>query len=350
MPLIAHNQLPSFERLSQQGIRISDRPERDLDDLHVGFLNMMPDAALAATEQQFLRLVGVSDLAANVYVYPFSIDELKRGGQATTRIREHYFNFQDLAESGLQAMIFTGANVIDPDIQKEPIWEPLIEIADWAYSNVASTLCSCLASHALVKHSHDIDRQRFPSKHWGVFRHRVLDTSHPLMKDVPVEFNAPHSRWNDVSRSRLEEAGFTVLAAGDEAGVHLAVSEDQFRVIFTQGHPEYDANSLLKEYKREVHRFFDGELDSPPPYPVSYLSSEATEIAANFVGEFLENGDSVRDFPEDEMSRFAFNSWSDAGSAIIRNWLRLVQRTASPDRRQQFAAGVDPSNPLDLDV
>jgi homoserine O-succinyltransferase len=316
----------------------------------VGFLNMMPDAALAATEQQFFRLIAASDVAANVYVYPFSIEELRRGEEAMARISEHYFNFHDLAESGLQAMIFTGANVIDPDIQKEPIWEPLIEIADWAHTNVTSTLCSCLASHALVKHSYDIDRQRFPRKHWGVFSHRVVDTSHPLMNDVPVQFDAPHSRWNDISQSQLEEAGFTVLAAGDEAGVHLAVSEDQFRIIFTQGHPEYDANSLLKEYKREVFRFFDGELESPPPYPVNYLSPEAKEIATEFIGRFLESADPDRGFPEDQMSRFAINSWSDAGSAIIRNWLRLVQRTASPDRRQQFAVGIDPSNPLDIDL
>jgi len=170
------------------------------------------------------------------------------------------------------------------------------------------------------------------------------------MSDVPTEFDAPHSRWNDVSQSQLEEAEFTVLAAGDQAGVHLAVSEDRFRVIFTQGHPEYDANSLLKEYKREVYRFFDGELKSPPPYPVNYLSPEATKIAVNFVGEFLQSDDPDRGFPEDEMSRFVVNTWSDAGSTIIRNWLRLVKRTASPDRKQQFAAEVDPANPLDLDL
>ena len=348
MPLVAHNKLPSFERLRNQGITVADHPEPGLEDLHLGFLNMMPDAALAVTEQQFLRLIGTSGVAANVYVYPFAIQELNRGEEAVTRIREHYFDFQDLAESGLHAVIFTGANVINPDIEKEPIWKPLIEIADWAYANVASTLCSCLASHALVKHNQNIDRQRFQKKHWGVFRHHVVHTSHPLMNDVPIEFDAPHSRWNDVSQARLEEAGFTVLATGEKAGVHLAVSNDQFRVVFTQGHPEYDANSLLKEYKREVTRFAAGEIDVPPPYPENYLPTQAREIAAEFVGELISKSGTRRGFPEDALSRYVSNSWSDAGSAIMGNWLRLVQSTASPDRQQQFAAGVDPSNPLGI--
>ncbi len=49
-------------------------------------------------------------------------------------------------------------------------------------------------------------------------------------------------------------AGLQPLVAGGEAGVHLAASADG-RLVLLQGHPEYDAVSLLKEYKREVGRF-----------------------------------------------------------------------------------------------
>ncbi len=349
MPLVAHNALPSFERLSEQGIRVLDAPDTSLVDLHVGFLNMMPDAALSATEQQFMRLIGKSSIAANVYLYPFSIDELRRGEDAMIHVREHYFEFHDLADAGLHAMIITGANVIDPDLKKEPIWGPLIDIADWAYDNTASTLCSCLASHALVKHSHNLDRRRLPRKHWGVYRHRVLDASHPLMTGVPREFDAPHSRWNDISQEQLEDAGFVVLAAGDTAGVHLAVSDDGFRVIFTQGHPEYDANSLLKEYKREVLRFLDGELDEPPPFPENYLPAEATRIAAAYVKESSGVPKSViKKFPEDEISRYTANTWIQFGESFMSNWLGLVHRVASHDRQLQFAVGVHADNPLAL--
>ena len=58
-----------------------------------------------------------------------------------------------------------------------------------------------------------------------------------------------------------------VLAESEDAGVHLATSPDGFRIVYFQGHPEYDRNSLLKEYKREVGRFLDGELDRSATIP-----------------------------------------------------------------------------------
>ncbi|MDJ0907003.1 MAG: homoserine O-succinyltransferase, partial [Woeseiaceae bacterium] len=49
MPLVAHNNLPTFDILSRDGhvVLSLDRAEhQDIRELHVGFLNMMPDAAL----------------------------------------------------------------------------------------------------------------------------------------------------------------------------------------------------------------------------------------------------------------------------------------------------------------
>ena len=74
MPLIAHNALPTFERLRAEGTRVlptNRAMHQDIRELHVGLLNMMPDAALAATERQFFRLVGESNPIAQFYVHPF---------------------------------------------------------------------------------------------------------------------------------------------------------------------------------------------------------------------------------------------------------------------------------------
>ncbi|SVE13228.1 uncharacterized protein METZ01_LOCUS466082, partial [marine metagenome] len=46
MPLIAHSELPSFQRLKKQGETIlsKDRAEHQtIRELHIGLLNMMPD-------------------------------------------------------------------------------------------------------------------------------------------------------------------------------------------------------------------------------------------------------------------------------------------------------------------
>ena len=124
-------------------------------------------------------------------------------------------------------------------------WEPLIEVVEWAENNVTSILCSCLATHALVKHHHGIERQPLEDKRWGVYSHRVTWPNHPLVRDINTRFDAPHSRWNDVARDDLEDAGLVVLADSEQAGVHLAVSPDLFRIVYFEGHPEYDAFSLL---------------------------------------------------------------------------------------------------------
>ena len=53
MPLIEHNGLPSYARLRGEGQVLIDRERasyQDIRELHVGLLNMMPDAALEATE------------------------------------------------------------------------------------------------------------------------------------------------------------------------------------------------------------------------------------------------------------------------------------------------------------
>lgn len=354
MPLVAHNDLPTFERLREAGQEVLV-PERaasvDTRDLHIGLLNMMPDAALAATEQQFMRLVGASSQPAQFYVYPFSMTELNRSTEAEDHISRHYSSFDDLCAAGLDALIITGANVANPSLDQEPFWEPLMEVVRWAEKHVASILCSCLATHALVKYHHGIDRVRLPQKRWGVYRHRNCKPDHPLMKDIGAPFDAPHSRYNEVFRNQLEDAGLTILAESPEAGVHLAVSPDQFRTVYFQGHPEYHAVSLLKEYKREVFRFINGELDEPPPYPEHYFPDEAIAIAGHFVEKLqtaLAHGDDIPGFPESALTRFVHNTWTDTGKAIVNNWLGLVCELSNEDRRLQFVPGIDPENPLRL--
>ena len=54
--------------------------------------------------------------------------------------------------------MISGANFGNGPIQTLPFWNELIEIMAWAESHVASTLTSCLATHAVMKYKFDIDR------------------------------------------------------------------------------------------------------------------------------------------------------------------------------------------------
>ncbi len=354
MPLVEHLDLPTFSRLREQGHEVLplDRAvHQDIRELHIGFLNMMPDAALVATERQFIRLVGNCNRIAQFYVYPFSLPGLPRGAETMEYIERYYCKFEDLQQQGLDALIITGANVANPSLEQEPFWEPLMEVVRWADKNVSSTLCSCLATHALLKYLYGIDRQPLPAKRWGVYNHRISQPGHPLLRDINTRFDVPHSRHNEISRAQLEDAGLTVLVEGREGGVHMAVSPDQFRMIYFQGHPEYDLNSLLKEYKREVLRYLAGELDAPPSFPKHYFSDEAAELADHFIKQVKQarvKGETLPGFAEKELEALLDNTWGDTAKAMVNNWLGLVYRLTNLDRHKQFMDGIDPDDPLGL--
>jgi len=354
MPLIAHSDLPTYTRLKQEGETVLT-PERaaqqDIRELHIGLLNMMPDAALAATERQFFRLVGESNQIAQFYMHPFSIDALQRSADATAYVDQYYESFEQLKQDGLDALIITGANVTQPNLSAEPFWEPLIEVIDWAYNNVTSTICSCLATHAVLEFLHGQKRRRLPAKRWGVFHHQVEDRHHPLVNGMNTLFDVPHSRFNDVSRTQFEAAGLHVLAESEEAGVQIAVSADQFRIIYFQGHPEYDINSLLKEYKREILRFVNDDCDDYPPFPVNYFNLQVQAILDEHKDLVLTQkkaGNPIPEFPETLITSMLHNTWHDTAEAIINNWVGKVYQITNNARTLPFMDGVDPNNPLGL--
>ncbi|HSH02625.1 MAG TPA: homoserine O-succinyltransferase, partial [Anaerolineae bacterium] len=291
MPLVAHSNLPTFDYLRQNGqeiLTLNHALHQDIRELHIGFLNMMPDAALRVTEQQFMRLVGNCNQIAQFYVHPFSLPGLGRSPDTQAYIDQHYTTFDHLQKIGVDALIITGANVANPTLEQEPFWHPLQQVITWAQTHVTSVLCSCLASHALVKQLYNIDRQRLPRKRWGVYPHRVTARTHPLLRDINTRFDVPHSRYNAILSAQARSADLHVLVESLAGDLHVAVSPDQFRIVYFQGHPEYDYNSLLKEYKREVLRFINNERPTYPPVPENYFPPAARNIADNYQQAILD--------------------------------------------------------------
>jgi homoserine O-succinyltransferase len=354
MPLVAHTELPTFRRLEQEGETVITRDfalHQDIRELHIGLLNMMPDAALEATERQFFRLIGESNQIAQFYLHPFTLKQLKRGPQGQAHIERYYESADQIKRKGLDALIITGANVVGNELAEQPFWEPLIEIIDWAYENVTSTLCSCLATHAVMQFRYQQKRRLLDFKRWGVYPHKLIDRKHPLVTGVNTRFDVPHSRFNQIDRAQFDEAGLHVLAKSAQAGVHLAVSEDLFRLVFFQGHPEYDIISLLKEYKREVKRFIGGERDDYPPLPENYFSLQAAAIVDEYKDQVIEacdRGAPAPAFPEPLLSQYLDNTWHDTAEAIINNWMGKVYQITNHDRRMPFQDHIDPSDPLGL--
>ncbi len=329
---------------------------QDIRELHIGLLNMMPDAALAATERQFFRLIGESNPIAQFYVHPFTLDEIPRSDKARNYLDQYYQSFADIRTMGLDALIITGANVTGPQLSQQPFWEPLIEVFNWAWDNVTSTLCSCLATHAVMEFRYHQQRDAQAEKIWGVFPHHVVNKSHPLINDVNTRFDVPHSRWNAISRQQFDAAKLKVLVESDSGMVHLASSADGFRTVFFQGHPEYDTISLMKEYKREVMHFnqelTNNEKGIPyPPFPNHYLGMYEKSILNEFhlrCDMARQQNKELPEFPETLISHNIDNTWHDTAVEVVGNWIGLIYQVTHKDRNLPFMDGINPENPLGI--
>lgn len=355
MPLVAHNQLPAFDKLRAEGVQILDNSRAQtqyIRELHIGLLNMMPDAALKATEKQFFRLIADSNPIAQFYVHPFTLDSIERGATARAHIEQYYDSFEQIRSQGLDGLIITGANVIGPDLANQAFFDPLKQVVDWAYDNVTSTLCSCLTTHAVLEFRYGQKRHPQKQKKWGVFEHQLEPLQHPLTCDVNTEFQVPHSRWNAVTPEQFAAAGLPVLVTEKDDGcVHLATSEDGIRLVFFQGHPEYDTISLLKEFKREVNRYLSGDLEQFPPFPEFYFGQFEKAVFNEYryrLDLAKQQGQPLPEFPEAKVLPYLKNSWCDTADAMVGNWLGLIYQLTHKDRDKPFMQGVDSSNPLGL--
>jgi len=350
MPLIAHSNLPSFKRLESEGETVlsKDRAHhQSIRELHIGLLNMMPDAALEATERQFFRLIGQSNQIAQFYLHPFTLNSIPRGDKAKSHIDKHYQSFDEIQAQGLDALIITGAHVEDPDLSKASFYQDLKQVIDWSYANVTSTLCSCLATHAVMEFRYKQKRNPIGEKCWGVFNHDIKDRSHPLMSGVNTSFNVPHSRFNQISKEQFEHSGVKILVDSD-IGAHLGVSEDLLRIVFFQGHPEYDTISLLKEYKREVLSYLNKTRADYPVFPKNYLSAQNKAILDEYKDKLLSGEFNIQDFPETLISKTLGNTWHDSTIAIINNWIGCVYQVTHEDVNKPFMQGIDPNDPLGI--
>jgi Homoserine trans-succinylase len=354
MPLVAHNALPTFEKLHKEGqtvLSVDKALNQDIRDLHIGLLNIMPDTALAATERQFMRLIGKSNPIAQFYVHLFTLPELKRSEDAQQHIDAYYESFEDIQSRGLDSLIITGAAPQSESLPNEPFWSPLFEVIDWAHENVTSTLCSCLTTHAILQGRYQQMRKPLVQKAWGVFPHWVTNKEHPLVSDINTHFDVPHSRWNAVTRSQFDAAGLHTLVES-ETGVHLATSPDGIRTVFFQGHPEYDTISLLKEYKREAQRYARGEVEMPPAFPEHYFKTQEKAILTEYIGRLTDarhdKHKAIPDFPETKIARRLQNTWTDTATAVIGNWMGCVYQLTHRERKKPFMDGINPNNPLKL--
>lgn len=352
MPLVAFSHLPTYQRLFDEHhevLSLDKAMHQDIRELHIGLLNMMPDASLQATERQFMRLVGDCNQIVQFYVHLFTLPSIPRCTETQQWIDSYYEDFDAIKNNGLDALIISGANPQTSQLEQECFWSELTQVIDWACENVTSTLCACLATHAVVQYLYNIKREPLSAKKWGVFSHRLTQVNHPLTRHMNTRFDVPHSRYNKITREQLDSEGLITLAASEQAGVHLATSPDGIRLVFFQGHPEYDDFSLLKEYKREIDRWFCDARDDYPPFPENYFDKDLIayfEQYKNKIDIAKQQSLSAPEWASDWLHSRLDNTWRDTALSIFNNWLGAVYQLTDKKTNIPFMDGVDPTNPL----
>ncbi len=344
MPLVRNRKLRSWDRLASEGVDIVDTSEihaEPLREVHIGFLNMMPERAFVATERQFLRLAAVSE--CYVHIHPFTLDGLQWQGDVFEYVSDNYDSYSQVQSLALDGLIMTGANPGESNLKAEAFWPQYEMVIRWANDHVPTIMCSCLASHAVLQVLYGIERTRCkPTKRWGVYSHTLVDDMHQLSEGLDLVFDVPRSHVFEMTAEQLTACKIRVVAMSEQADFHLAVSEDGFKWIFLQGHPEYDAVSLLKEYKREVYRFVDRQISDYPQYPLNYFGTDEKAELEAYKTELIrarERGLAIPDFPESKLTSFLRNTWSEQGKILFSNWIGRIDQSVA-DREQQSTSAA----------
>ena len=103
-----------------------------------------------------------------------------------------------------------------------------------------------------------------------------------LMKDITSPLKIPHSRLNALRRRDLAACGYRLLTKSPEAGVDIFAKQRRSQFIFFQGHPEYDALSLQREYLRDITRYLSGQREFYPAFPRNYFNAETEHRLMNY--------------------------------------------------------------------
>jgi homoserine O-succinyltransferase/O-acetyltransferase len=325
--------------------------ERSSRELTIGLINNMPDAALEATERQFLSLLDSASESFSIRLALYSLPGVPRNEAGARHVSNFYSSVENLWDKQLDGLIVTGREPLTSNLADEPYWESFTKVVDWAQNNTYSTVWSCLAAHAAILYMDAIDRVRNGHKYCGAFDcDRLLE--HSLIAGTPARFKLPHSRWNGVPENELTMHGYLVLTRTAEAGVDTFVKECKSLFVFFQGHPEYEPNALQLEYRRDVGRYLRGETDAYPLMPRNYFDRE-TEMALMAVEsgarqqareELLADVSGILEKVSIE------NTWRATATCIYRNWLQHIAMQKKLRLQNSMATteagGADHSEPV----
>lgn len=302
------------------GLGIAARLRRRGRGLRIGLVNNMPDGALVATERQFAGLVEQAT-GGRVAVELYYLPGLSRGDEARKILDARYLPVSALYRNGIDALIVTGNEPRAAKLDAEPYWPDMTQLIDWARDNTGTTLWSCLAAHAAILHLDGIERRRLPAKRSGVYQSRTAAAG-----SLPQVLTICHSRLNEAPRDALTANGYAILSESGGGHVDSFSKRWTSRFLFLQGHPEYDAESLAREYRRDVNRYLNGQRNDYPEMPENYFDSAAVRRFEEFRlhAEEARLPEMIQAFPPATLRQGLAARLAQSAASVFEYWMELV--------------------------
>jgi homoserine O-succinyltransferase len=293
MPIKVQANLPAVQVLESENVFVMTHERamsQDIRPLNIVILNLMPTKA--ETETQLMRVLSNTPLQVDVTLLQMATHKSKNTSESY--LQTFYKTFDEICGKKFDGMIITGAPVEKLPFEEVDYWPELCRIMAWSRSNVYSTMHICWGAQAGLYYHYRIPKYLLSQKISGIFRHRVLDPLHPLVRGFDDDFWAPHSRYTEIRREDIEKhPELEILTESNAAGVHIVATKNG-RQIFVTGHEEYDRNTLKKEYLRDVQKgihplvpqnYFPN--DDPTQEPPFVWRSHAFLMFSNWLNYFV---------------------------------------------------------------
>ena len=293
MPIKIPNQLPATKTLAEENIFVMTDARavaQDIRPLQILMLNLMPTKI--DTETQLSRLLGNTPLQVELTLMHTSSHKSKN--TSADHLLAFYTTFDKVKERYFDGLVITGAPVEMMEFEEVEYWQELCEIMEWSTTHVHSTFHICWGAQAGLYYHFGVQKKTLDKKMFGVFPHIADYKRSMLFRGFDDVFMVPHSRHTTIDREDLEGIpGLKILASSPEAGV-FALSTKKGRQIFITGHPEYDAETLGREYWRDVNAGKPIEIpknyypdNDPNKAPVSTWRSSANLLYCNWLNYFV---------------------------------------------------------------
>ena len=298
MPIKIPNQLPATKTLAEENIFVMTDARavaQDIRPLQILMLNLMPTKI--DTETQLSRLLGNTPLQVELTLMHTSSHKSKNTSE--DHLLAFYTTFDKVKDRYFDGLVITGAPVEMLEFEEVEYWNELCEIMEWSTTHVHSTLHICWGAQAGLYYHFGVKKKTLDKKMFGVFPHIADYKRSMLFRGFDDVFMVPHSRHTTIDREDLEGIpGLKILASSPEAGV-FALSTKRGRQIFITGHPEYDAETLGREYWRDVN------------------ANKPIEIPKNY-------------YPENDPTKAPVSTWRSSANLLYCNWLNYFVYQTTP--------------------